>query len=130
MEFEGAKRCFNYLKSAGISILVFISDRHKGISKWTREKEPNRKHFYDIWHMAKSVTKRFLKASKKKSCEVLNAWVKEIDTKSGFEAIIEAKWMSVIYHVADKHHPDELFTTCIHDEIQEPRDWIYPGMIM
>lgn len=120
---------------------MFISDRHLGISKWIREKEPNTKHFYDIWHVAKSVTKRILKASKKKGCEVLKTWVKGIknhlywcvtSTKSGFEAMIEAKWTSVIRHVADKHsdHPDELFTTCMHDETQEPRDWIYPGKIL
>ena len=30
-ELEGAKRCFNYLKGLGLSIGIFVSDRHKGL---------------------------------------------------------------------------------------------------
>jgi len=31
-ELEGAKRCFSYLKQAGVTIKVFVSDRHRGIA--------------------------------------------------------------------------------------------------
>ena len=45
MELEGAKRCFSFIQEkAKLSIPVFISDRHSGISKWIREQHPNTKH--------------------------------------------------------------------------------------
>ena len=140
MELEGAKRCFSYLQhNAQVKIPVFISDRHSGIGKWIREKQPNTTHFYDIWHVAKTVTKRVLKASKNKGCEVLKDWTKAIknhlywcvtSTKQGFVDLIEAKWLSLIRHTSDRHcdHPNELFPVCNHGEL-EPRDWILPGKI-
>lgn len=50
MELEGAKRCFAYLQTAGLSIKKFISDRHAGISKWLLETQSGTKHFFDILH--------------------------------------------------------------------------------
>ena len=52
MELEGAKRAFSYLQSVGITVVVFISDRHRGIAKWIRESQPGCAHFFDIWHIA------------------------------------------------------------------------------
>ena len=102
MRLEGAKRCFSYLQNnAQVKIPVFISDRHSGISKWIREKQPNTAHYYDIWHVAKTVTKRVLKASKNKGCEILKDWTKAIknhlywcvtSTKQGFVDLVRAKW--------------------------------------
>ena len=70
-ELEGAKRCFNYLKGLGLSIAIFVSDRHKGIAKWIRENCASTKHYYDIWHIARSITKKLLSASKEKGCEII-----------------------------------------------------------
>ena len=64
---KGAKRCFSYLQNnAQVNIPVFVSNRHSGISKRICEVQPNATHFYDIWHVAKTITKQVLKASKKK----------------------------------------------------------------
>jgi hypothetical protein len=133
MELEGAKRCFSFIQEKAIlSIPVFISDRHSAISKWIREQHPTTKHFYDIWHVAKTVTKRILKASKKHGCEILKLWTKAIknhlywcvtSTKKGFDALIEGKWLSLIRHVSNKYseHPNELFSDCTHADL-EPRE--------
>ncbi len=75
MELEGAKRCFRFLHNSGVEIPVFISDRHMGIAKWLRNDQPRTKHFFDIWHVAKSLTKKILKASKEKGNEILQAWL-------------------------------------------------------
>lgn len=40
MELDGAKRCFQFIKDAGLKVTSFISDRHKGIAKWIRESQP------------------------------------------------------------------------------------------
>lgn len=77
-ELEGAQRCFKFLKQLGLVITVFISDQHRGIGKWIREVCPQTTHFYDIWHVARSLTKKLLKASKEKGCEAIQNWMKGI----------------------------------------------------
>ena len=107
-ELEGAKRCFSHLQRLGLSIAVFVSDRHRGIAKWIRENCPNTNHFFDIWHVARSVTKKLLSASKEKGCEIIKDWMKGIkrhmywcatSTKAGFESLMLAKWNSFMRHV-------------------------------
>ena len=57
MELKGAERAFAYLKSVGITVTVFISDRHRGIAKWIRGSQAGTLHFFDIWHIARSISK-------------------------------------------------------------------------
>jgi len=45
-ELEGARRSFTYLQQLGLSITTFVSDCHKGISKWIRENCVNTTHYY------------------------------------------------------------------------------------
>jgi hypothetical protein len=51
-------------------------------------------------------------------------------TIPGFEDLIVAKWKSNVRHMAGKHedHPDPLFTTCGHEELEE-RKWIPMGTV-
>jgi len=54
MELEGAKLCFDYLQAvAGLTVKVFVSDRHRGIAKRIRECHPTVTHFFDQWRVAK-----------------------------------------------------------------------------
>lgn len=139
-ELEGAKRCFSYLQQLGLSIAIFVSDRHRGIAKWIRETCVNTIHYYDIWHVARSITKKLLSASKEKGCERIKYWLKGIrrhlywcatSTKAGFQSLIIAKWTSFMRHVADKHmdHPDPLYKQCNHGEL-ERRKWIKIGKVL
>ena len=129
MELDGAKRCFQFIKNAGLTITSFISDRHKGIAKWIRESQPETSHFNDLWHVCKGQEKGF---------EVLKLWLKGIrkhlywcalSTKQGFGELIVAKWISLMRHIANKHdeHPNQLYNKCAHVEL-EPREWIPIGM--
>ena len=138
MELFGAKKCFTYLLSKGISIPVFISDRHRGIAKWIRENQPLTVHFYDLWHVARTICKKVLMASKEKGCEVLSGWVKNVkkhlywcaaSTKQGFGALIVAKWECFMEHVTGSHqdHPNPLFKNCLHGEIKR-RKWVEIGI--
>jgi hypothetical protein len=63
MELEGAKRSFEFLKSSGLKMDIFVSDRHKGIAKWIRTKQTET-HYNDIWHVNKSINKQLRKAGK------------------------------------------------------------------
>ena len=141
MELAGAKKCFSHLLSLGLQIKVFISDRHLGVAKWIREHQPSTSHFYDIWHVARSITKKMQKASKEKSFELIKDWIKSVrthlywcatSTKEGFQSMIIAKWKSFMLHVANKHdkHPDPLFKKCAHDANIQPRKWIKIGTVL
>ena len=140
MELEGAKRAFRYLQSVGLKIAVFISDRHRGIAKWIRENQVECAHFFDIWHIARSITKKMIKLGKEKGCERIADWVKgarnhlywcATSTKQGFGEMIVAKWKSFMEHVANKHdnHPNNLFKKCAHGDI-ENRRWIRIGILI
>jgi len=140
MELAGAKQCFEYLVSAGLKVAVFVSDRHRGIAKWIRECYPEVAHFYDIWHVARSINKKLLSTCKEKGCEILQHWIKAVrnhiywcatTTKQGFASMILAKWNSFMRHVADYHedHPNKLYPTCAHDSLQR-RKWIKIGIVL
>ena len=135
MELEGAKRAFAYLTSVGLKIAVFVSDRHRGITKWLRECQPNTAHFFDIWHVARSIEKKILKLSEQKGCERISQWIKGVrnhlhwcasSTKQGFKELIVAKWMSLMRHIANKHdsHKTPLFDKCAHGADIHKRKWI------
>lgn len=139
MELFGAKRCFEFLKNSGLKINTFISDRHRSIAKWIRDSEPETTHFHDFWHVAKSITKKLLAASKERGNEIISAWMKGIknhlywcamSTTQGFGDLIVAKWKSILDHISNKHAdlPDPLFDKCAHGDI-EPRQWIPKGNI-
>ena len=138
MELDGAKKCFSFLEGAGVKIKKFISDRHAGIAKWVRESRPDTKHFFDIWHVARSITKKLMKSGKEKGCEILMHWIKGVrnnlywcatSTKEGFQEMILAKWRSFKNHVANRHegHASNLFSRCAHDELETPREWVKIG---
>lgn len=138
MELEGAKRCFSFLQTGGVSIKNFTSDRYAGIPKWVRESQVNTKHFFDIWHAVRSVTKKMLKAGQENDCEVILKWITGVrnhlywcatSTKDRFSDMILAKWKSFTNHVANRHeeHPNHLYPNCAHGELGVPRDWIKIG---
>ena len=110
MELEGAKRAFSYLQSVGLAVVVFVSDRHRGIAKWIRESQPGCAHCFHIWHIARSIGKKMLQLGKEKGCEKIADWVKGVrnhlywcvtSTKEGFQEMITAKWKSFMEHVAN-----------------------------
>lgn len=64
MEFVGHQTAFEFLFTTGLIITSFISDRHAVIAKWMRVecpkkcnalKKPVIKHFFDLWHIGKSM---------------------------------------------------------------------------
>lgn len=140
MELKGAQDSFAFLKGVGLAIPIFISDRHRSIAKWIREQVPETRHYFDIWHVAKSVTKELLKVGKESGCSLLVKWQKALknhvhwcatSTKLGFGQLILAKWKSIIRHVCNKHtnHPDPLFKQCAHGPLSR-RCWLEKGKIL
>ena len=52
MEKEGLVRTLEFLKKHGLSVEVLVTDRHRQIAKYVRDKHPEIKHCYDVWHLA------------------------------------------------------------------------------
>ena len=111
-----------------------------GIEKWVREARPQTSHYYDIWHVVRSITKKFVKATKEKGCEILLSWIKGMrnhlywcatSAKEEFGEMILAKWRSFKNHVADRHegHNSNLFPRCAHEELDTPREQIRIGTL-
>lgn len=69
-ELEGCKQSFAFLKQLGLTVSVFISDCHRGIGKRIRESCSGTKHYFDIWHVARSITKNFSRAVKRKGVKL------------------------------------------------------------
>ena len=97
-------------------------------------------HYFDIWHVAWSVTKKVLSASKDKGCEVIKEWSKGIcrrlywsatSTLPKLSSLKLGKQKSFMRHVANKHTdpPDDDYKNCNHGEL-EPRKWIKMGELL
>lgn len=93
-----------------MNIKLFCTDRHSAIRKMIREEFPGIIHEFDVWHLAKSVGKKILAASKKRNCSSLAAWVSPIknhiwwcaSTCDEDEDLLITKWNSLLYHVANR----------------------------
>lgn len=66
MELEGLKRRLTTLENAGVIANHLVTDRHSMVKKYMRTVHPQKKHHFDVWHMAKGVSKKLEAMSKKK----------------------------------------------------------------
>ncbi|KAJ8043460.1 hypothetical protein HOLleu_10553 [Holothuria leucospilota] len=145
MELEGFKRCMKWLldaaNMAGLAIECIITDRHLQVAKWIRENLTSLQiHFYDIWHISKSLKKKITSLGKKKGNEILNEWCKSIinhlywsasSTPDGNPELMLEKFLSVINHMQNIHsgHEGTLFNSCAHQPLEgeRPRKWLTPS---
>ena len=55
MELEGLKRCLQNLKEDNITVSDITTDRHPQVKKFIREKQPEVRHWFDVWHVSKGI---------------------------------------------------------------------------
>ena len=53
MELEGLQRSLDFLANQDVTISDIITDRHSSVKKYLREHQPDIKHWFDVWHVAK-----------------------------------------------------------------------------
>ena len=58
MEKEGLGRCLNKLLTQGVTITSVATDRHTGIASLMKKEYSSVDHQYDVWNIAKSITKK------------------------------------------------------------------------
>ena len=103
MEREGFKRCMDNIQERGAHIEVVATDRHVSIKSDMKKNYPDIDHQFDVWHLAKSVTKKLTEKAKKKECSELSPWIKSVsnhlwwcaDTCEGDKELLREKWISI-----------------------------------
>ena len=68
MERDGFARCMENIQDKGAKVKVVATDRHGSIKSDMKRNYPEIDHQYDVWHLAKSVTKKLNEKAKKKDC--------------------------------------------------------------
>ncbi|XP_023137933.1 uncharacterized protein LOC111576454 [Amphiprion ocellaris] len=137
MEKEGLIRSLNFLEASGVKINTIVTDTHPQIQKYLKEQKPEVTHFYDMWHVAKGVSKKLEALAKEQKCDKVKKWQKRVvnhlywsstSSSSGEEAV--AKWASISNHVQNIHsHNNALFPECQHSETDGSlsRKWLKPA---
>ncbi|XP_071818894.1 uncharacterized protein [Apostichopus japonicus] len=67
MELEALKRGLQFFEENQVEVASLVTDRHRSVAKYLRE-EQDLTHYYDVWHVAKGVTKKLQQLAKKKTC--------------------------------------------------------------
>jgi len=136
MELAGLERSMELLKANGLIPGVVVTDRHPSVQKWMRDNLPETVHYYDVWHVAKGLTKKMESLSKQRSCELVHEWIRGISNHLYWCAassagqsgeVVAAKWLSVVRHIQNIHEGhSELFDSCAHSELEYERKWFKP----
>jgi len=89
---------------------------------------PNILHEFDVWHLSKSLIKKFKTVDANKYPEVIE-WKKSIinhmwysaQTCNGNSKVLITKFTSILHHIKNEHQwqTEEGTMTCEHEEIPE-----------
>ncbi|KAG0429539.1 hypothetical protein HPB47_023554 [Ixodes persulcatus] len=128
MEKEGLIKLLEFFKEKRIHVNSLGTDRHPAIRKHMEVHEPGTAHYFDIWHISKSVKKKLTAAQKRAGCQPLEEWTQATTNHmywsamaaGGNKELLVEIWLSMQNHVIDKHtgHGGS-YTRCVHNEILE-----------
>ncbi|XP_069801268.1 uncharacterized protein [Dendropsophus ebraccatus] len=135
LEKISCKEALDYILEKNVNVRILCTDRNVAIQKMLFENYPTICHKFDIWHIAKRVGKKVLRASRKKNCQELREWISPVKNHLWFcsencDDLIE-KWRSLLYHIVNVHQwTDSNGNTkrCDHEELsadsQTCRKWL------
>jgi len=141
MEYEGCKRSLNNLLSQNVNIRCLTTDRHTQITAQLKANYPNIVHQYDVWHLAKWVTKKLTKQAKSKAKKELEPWIHSISNHLWWcvkeckkdPQVLVSTWVSIVNHVVNKHKWRENKSTvsCPHPKLTKQQckeiQWLKSG---
>ena len=55
MELEGLKRGLRRVDEAGIEVEALVTDSHGMVKKYMRTEHQDKRHCFDMWHLAKGM---------------------------------------------------------------------------
>ncbi|KAG8451728.1 hypothetical protein GDO86_003792 [Hymenochirus boettgeri] len=122
------EKCLENLLKKNVDVRVVATDRPISIRKFLSTTYPEIEHQVDVWHLAKSVSKQLVAASKKRGCSDLKTWITPIinhllwcaqSCEQDQDKILD-KWKSVMFHIANKHTFPSLkhYKKCGHGPIE------------
>ncbi|PIK35704.1 hypothetical protein BSL78_27475, partial [Apostichopus japonicus] len=139
MELDGLKRGLQFFEENQVEVASLVTDRHRSVAKYLRE-EQDLIHYYDVWHVAKGVTKMLQQLAKKMTCSEVSAWSKSISnhlywvaasSKEDPEEVILAKWLSEANHIMNRHTHDSVhYPKCQHGDLPtsgKRKKWLKPS---
>ena len=77
MEREGFKRCMENIHDRGGNIKVVATDRHVSIRSDMKKNFPHLQHQFDVWYVAKSISKKLTEKAKRR-----RRWLHSISRKN------------------------------------------------
>ena len=102
-------------------------------------------HQFDVWHLAKSVTKKLTKKEKEKHCCQLFPWIQPISNHlwwaaqscKGDAQLVVERWKSTVHHISNVHKwnsdPRALFPKCVHQTLPPEelriKKWLKSGSV-
>ncbi|XP_062610016.1 uncharacterized protein LOC134271813 [Saccostrea cucullata] len=137
MELAGLKRAMGFLKDH-VNITTLVTDRHSMVKKHMRIFHADKNHYFDVWHIAKGVSKKLEAASKKVNGHQIRPWIKSIANHCHWTAsscdddgeLKQAKWKSIVNHIANQHeNHSQQYPRCEHAPIEDGRQWIKEGSV-
>ena len=112
VELEGLQRTIQLFDRSQVKVRAIVTDRHRQIAAWLKKSWQCIKHYFDCWHIAKSIKKELQLLSKRKGFELVREWTKSIanhyywsvmSTEIDDGNLIKAKSKSLIRHIQNKH---------------------------
>ncbi|XP_069833049.1 uncharacterized protein [Dendropsophus ebraccatus] len=135
------KKALDYLLREDLNVRILCTDRHASIRKMIKDVYSAIVHEYDVHHVAKSIGKKLLMASKRKNCEELAHWIGPAKNHLCWSANncsqdpnkLLKRWNSLLYHVQNIHTwYDEKcdYNACQHTQLsleaKKQRKWLNP----
>ena len=127
MELDGLKNVLRRFDDQAIPISSLTTDRHKQVRKYLKTMRKDIDHQFDVWHIGRNIKKKLLKLAKKKARRDLQPWIKSIINHfwwccascNGDAKVLKENWVSILYHIVDKHSWKEGKTTkkCKHPRL-------------
>ncbi|XP_061179861.1 uncharacterized protein LOC133188445 [Saccostrea echinata] len=79
MELEGLKRGLRHLTELNrVQVHDLVTDRHVMIKSYMKTEKPNINHYFDVWHVAKGISRKLETAAKKRGAGQIRPWIKSI----------------------------------------------------
>ena len=111
MEPEGLQRSLHSLSKQHVKIGILATDRNLTVAKMMRENYQEIKHEFDIWHIAKNITKKLTEKAKSSKNDELLPWIQSIanhfwwccSESKGDEQLLREMWLSLLYHITGVH---------------------------
>ncbi|XP_070548761.1 uncharacterized protein [Ptychodera flava] len=128
MEKAGFKKTLDRILTDEVKVSTVATDRHLQIANTMKKDYPEISHQFDVWHVAKSITKRLTEYTKRKKYKDLKPWVQSVSnhlwwsaaTCDGNPDILREKWLSIVHHTANVHDWDGCthFHGCAHPPLE------------